>query len=248
MADGTDPPPPRNTIYEQQTRSQRKLTPARRALYRLGVPVGLAAIRMWWAFNPIVRVLGDEHAVRAVGSGAVIPVYWHQHQLHVVRYLLGLRPRGLRLGFLISPSVDGELPSMLATRIGADVLRGSSNNTGARALRDYYVALQKGLSPSITPDGPRGPRREFKPGAVLLSQLSGRPMLPLAFHARRAWLLRTWDRFVLPLPFTRIAIAVGEPRQVPRGLDAAALQQWQADMAAELVALHERARAALDPH
>lgn len=236
--------PARSGAQAPRSRSGRRLTPARRALYRFAVPVGHALIRLWWRMCPIVRVVGDEHAAAAIRTGAVIPVYWHQHQLHVVRYLLDQRARGLKLGFLISPSVDGEIPSMLASRIGAYVLRGSSSNTGARALRDYYVALQQGLSPSITPDGPHGPRFEFKPGAVLLSQLSGRPMLPLAFHATRAWRFRTWDRFVLPWPFARVVVAVGEPRQVPRGLDARRLAEWQTRMARELEELHRAAREA----
>lgn len=213
-------------------------------LYRMAVPVGNGLIRLWWRMCPIVRVVGDEHAAAAIAGGAVIPVYWHQHQLHVVRYLLDQRARGLRLGFLISPSVDGEIPSMIAGGIGAHVLRGSSSNTGARALRDYYVALQQGISPSITPDGPHGPRFEFKPGAVLLSQLSGRPMLPLAYHATRAWRFRTWDRFVLPWPFARVVVAIGEPRSIPKGLDAARLADWQARMARELEELYRQARAA----
>ena len=100
------------------------------------------------------------------------------------------------------------------------------------------------ISPSITPDGPHGPRREFKPGAILLSQMTGRPILPIAYAARRAWLFPTWDRFVLPWPFTRIVLAVGEPRVVPKGLDSAGLARWQAEMRDELNALFEQAQAA----
>jgi lysophospholipid acyltransferase (LPLAT)-like uncharacterized protein len=244
MTEPTEPERPRNTLYRRETRSGRRLTPVRAALYRLAVPLAAGLIRLWWRWCPIVKVLGDEHAARAIASGALIPVYWHQHQLHCVRYLVGQRDRGLRLGFLISPSLDGELASMLAERAGAHVIRGSSNTTGARALRDYYVALQQGLSPSITPDGPTGPRYEFKAGPVLLAQMSGRPMLPLAFHATRAWQFRTWDAFVLPVPFAKVVVAVGEPRTVPRGLDAAALQRWQQQMAEELAALYAQAREA----
>jgi hypothetical protein len=80
--------------------------------------------------------------------------------------------------------------------VGGRVIRGSSTHTGARALRDYYVALvQENISPVITPDGPRGPRFKFKPGAILLAQMSGRPMLPLAYAASRASLIK-WDKFV----------------------------------------------------
>ena len=224
----------------------RRLSGARRLLDRaIGAPLAMAIVRAWWGMCRVVRVVGDGNALAALAGGPIVPVYWHQHTLFCVRFLLGLRARGLKLGFLISPSVDAELPVIVAERIGAQVVRGSSTHTGARALRDYYVALQQGISPAITPDGPSGPRFEFKPGAILLAQLSGRPMLPLAYHASRAWRTTAWDRFVIPWPGARIAIAVGTPRYVPRSLDAAALARWQTEMAAELRELHRRARSAL---
>ena len=112
-------------------------------------------------------------------------------------------------------------------------------------MRDYYQALVKDqLSPVITPDGPRGPRFKFKPGAILLAQMSGRPMLPMAYAAARAWLVK-WDKFVIPVPFTRVVIAIGTPRYVPRVTDAAAMEQLQADMEVELKKLYQVAAAGL---
>lgn len=241
------PEPPRNTLYDRQTRSQRKLTPLRLALYRLAVPIGLAVIRFWWATCRVVRVLGADRLQQAlVAHGNVIPVYWHAHQLFPVRYLLDQRDRGLKLGFLISPSVDGEIPALLVSKAGAQAIRGSSSNTGARALRDYYEAVVKqGISPAITPDGPRGPRREFKPGAILIAQMTGRPLLPMAYAASRVFLFPTWDRFALPWPFARIVLAVGEPHVVPKGLDADALARWQSAMRDELNRLYAEAQASL---
>jgi hypothetical protein len=237
----------RNTIYKQETRSSRRMTPLRRFVWRLAVALGLALIRGWWKTCRVVRVVGAEHLLAALSQGpSVIPVYWHQHQLFCGKYLLEQRARGLKAGFLVSPSVDGELGAMAVERFGAVVIRGSSSHTGARALRDYYDALTKrAVSPVITPDGPRGPRFVFKPGAILLSQMSGRPIVPMAYAARRAYLFH-WDKFVLPYPFTRVAIAIGEPRQVPRKLDAAALEAWQRDLAADLKRTFAAARGALD--
>jgi hypothetical protein len=111
-----------------------------------------------------------------------------------------------------------------------------------RVVGDEHT--EQGVSPSITPDGPKGPRFVFKPGAILLSQMSQRPMLPLAYAASRAWLI-AWDKFVIPWPFSKIVIAVGEPRQVPRILQPAALEALQKDMAAELKKLFGVARDAL---
>ena len=236
----------RNTIYEQQTRSGRRLTRARLFLYKIVVPVGLCLLRLVWAWSRVVRVIGAEHIAAALGEApSFIPVYWHQHQLFCVKLLLAQRRAGLKLGFLISPSVDGEIGAMIVRNLGGEVIRGSSSHTGARALRDYYQALaHEGVSPAITPDGPRGPPWKFKPGAVLLAQLSGRPMIPLSYAASRAWKIK-WDRFVIPAPLSRIAIAVGEPVYVPKGLDAAALERVQLDMERRLRTLFGEAEAAL---
>jgi len=236
----------RNTIYEQQTRSGRRLTPARLWLYKLLVPMAGAVLRLVWGWSRVRRVLGAEHIAAALAGGpSFIPVYWHQHQVFCVKHLLEQRAAGLKLGFLISPSVDGEIGAMLVRSLGGVVIRGSSSYTGARALRDYYQALaREGVSPAITPDGPRGPPWKFKPGAVLLAQLSGRPMIPLSFAASRAWKIK-WDRFVIPMPLSRIVIAVGEPVYVAKGLNAPGLERLQLDMEQRLRALFEAARSAL---
>jgi lysophospholipid acyltransferase (LPLAT)-like uncharacterized protein len=236
----------RNTFYRKLTRSSRRMTPLRRLLYAIAVPLGLAIIRLWVATCRIRSVSGIEHLEGALARApSLVPCYWHQHQLFCARFLLGQRARGLEVGWLISPSVDGELGAMLVQRIGGHVIRGSSSHTGARALRDYYQALMReSVSPIITPDGPRGPRFGFKPGAILLAQMSGRPMLPMAYAASRAWLIK-WDKFVIPYPFARISIAIGAPRYVPRVTDASALAALQAEMTAELHRLYRHARAAL---
>jgi lysophospholipid acyltransferase (LPLAT)-like uncharacterized protein len=236
----------RNTLYRTTTRSGRRMTPARRALYRVVVPVALALIRAWWRTCRVIRVEGLPHLEAALARApSLVPCYWHQHQLYCGKFLVEQRARGLTAGWLISPSVDGELGAMVVRRLGAAVIRGSSTHTGARALRDYYQALVKdNISPVITPDGPRGPRFKFKPGALLLSQMSGRPILPMSYAASRAWLIK-WDKFVIPMPFSRIAIALGAPCYVPRVTDVAALERLQTQMEIELRRLYGVARAAL---
>ncbi len=205
-----------------------------------------SVLRLVWRWSRVRRVLGAEHIAAALaGAPSFIPVYWHQHQVFCVKHLLEQRAAGLKLGFLISPSVDGEIGAMLVRSLGGEVIRGSSSYTGARALRDYYQALARdGVSPAITPDGPRGPPWKFKPGAVLLAQLSGRPMIPLSYAASHAWRIK-WDRFVIPMPLSRIVIAVGEPVYVPKGLSASGLERLQLDMEHRLRALFEDAHGAL---
>lgn len=236
-------------ILPEQRVSGRRLTPLRRLLYSLLAPVGLVLLHLWWASCRIVRVRGAEHLGAALAAApSLLPCYWHQHELFCGRWLQQQAGRGLRLGVLVSPSVDGEVPAAIARRLGIRVIRGSSTRTGARALRDYYELLVKeGVSPVITPDGPTGPRYRFKPGALLLAQLSGRPLLPMAYAATRAWQFG-WDRFVLPWPGSRIAISVGEPVYVERSLqlgDAAVLEGLQRRMEAELLRQFRLAQDAL---
>jgi lysophospholipid acyltransferase (LPLAT)-like uncharacterized protein len=236
----------RNTLYKTVTRSGRRMTRARRALYAVAVPLGLAIIRLWWLTCRVRHIDGDENLTAALAQApSLVPCYWHQHQLFCARYLLDRRAQGLVPGWLISPSVDGELGAMMVNRMGATAIRGSSSHTGARALRDYYVALVKdNVSPVVTPDGPKGPRFKFKPGAILLAQMSGRPMLPMAYAASRAWLIK-WDKFVIPVPFARISIAIGRPHYVPRVLDAAGIERLQRVMEQELQQLYAKAHAGL---
>jgi len=246
-ATGSEAPEPRNTLYRKVTRGRRRLTRGRMLLYRVAVVVAWQLVHLFWATCRVRATPGLERARAAVRENrSVIPVYWHQHMLFGVKALLALRDDGLKLGFLISPSVDGTAPAMLVGKIGAHVIRGSSTHTGARALRDYYETIVKQeISPAITPDGPRGPAHEFKPGAVMLAQLTGKPILPVSVAASRTWRFRTWDRFELPLPFSRVVIAYGEPVRLPRGVDAEALSRLQSDMAERLHALQREARAAL---
>jgi lysophospholipid acyltransferase (LPLAT)-like uncharacterized protein len=245
--DGVESGALRNTIYRRLTRSQRRMGRTRRALYSLAAPLAMAIVRLWWRSCRVVAVVGEEHLDAALARApSFLPCYWHQHQLFCAHYLLQAQARGrLRVGFLISPSVDGELGAMIIRRAGAVVIRGSSSHTGALALKGYFEALMREqVSPVINPDGPRGPRFRFKPGAVMLAQLSGRPMVPMAYAASRAWLFH-WDRFVLPMPGSRIAVAIGPPRVVPRVLDAASMQQITEEMERALHDTFRRAKAAL---
>lgn len=236
----------RDTSYDQLTRSARRMSAWRRAAYAVLDPILHGLVRLLWAACRRPRIIGEEHLRAALERApSLIPCYWHQHQLFCARYLLERRDAGLRPGFLISPSVDGELGARLVRRVGGEVIRGSSTYTGARALRDFYEALvRRGVSPAITPDGPRGPAFVFKPGAILLAQMSGRPMLPMAFAASRSIRFH-WDRFVLPLPGARIVVAVGEPRWVPKRIDTGALEGEQLEMARRLREAFELAQSAL---
>lgn len=217
-------------------------------VYRVAVVLAFIIVQFLW-YTGRIRVTGEERLEQALREhGAVVPVCWHQHLLICGRFLVAARRRhGLKPGFMISPSVDGEAPTMLARVHGAHVVRGSGSYTGVRAVRGVYQAIVKeGISPLITPDGPRGPRFEFKPGAIFTGQIAGKPVVPLAFAARPARIMKTWDKFVLPLPFARIGIAVGEPFLPPRKADEAQMAAAQAEMKRRMHETFREAKRSID--
>jgi len=104
--------------------------------------------------------------------------------------------------------------------------RGSTTRGGRAALREMHRIMTREQIPGLlAPDGPRGPRHEFKLGAAVLAQMANAPVLPIAIVPDRYIQLRSWDRLVVPFPFTRVTVAFGAPVPVPRGLSAADLEQ-----------------------
>lgn len=238
----------RGGLYGQLAISGQRLTAGRRLAYRLAAPLVAGLMRLWWRSCRIVSVVGSEHLDAVLAQNpSFLPVYWHQHHLFCAHYLLAQQQvRALRTGFLISPSRDGELGAMIIQRLGGQVIRGSSTRTGALAMKEYFQALMREqVSPVLNPDGPRGPRFKCKPGAIMLAQMSGRPLLPLAYAASRASLVH-WDKFVLPWPGARIVIAIGAPCVVPRGTDAAGIERYQGEVESRLHATYRAARQALE--
>jgi len=191
-----------------------------------------------------VKIVGQANMDKVLAYGkAVIPCYWHQQHLFCGWYMLQQLQHGLKVGFLISPSKDGDMPAQIVAAHGARVIRGSSTRTGAHALREMYQLIAKdGVSPVTTSDGPTGPIFKFKPGAVMLSRMTGAAMLPLACAADRAWYLSSWDRFMLPKPFTRIVVAVGEPVVVDPGQSSKNLMPVQLQMEGAINAMMKKAK------
>lgn len=132
--------------------------------------------------------------------GPTIFVFWHESLLSCA-----YRFRSLGIAILISRSFDGELIARTVERLGFVAVRGSSSRGGASGLRGMADAYAAGCICAFTTDGPKGPRRVAKGGAVQLAELAGAPWVG-CFHAepQRAWRLRSWDRFAIPRPFTTV--------------------------------------------
>lgn len=173
------------------------------------------SIRLGWA---LLRVLGATWRHRVVGREAldrrapatdpVIYTLWHGQMLPI---LWGHRRR---TGVVVSEHKDGEIITRILERFGMFGVRGSSSRGGTRALLEAVQVVQAGADMAFTPDGPRGPRHSFAPGALILAHRAGVPVVPLVAVADRVWRLRSWDGFEIPKPFARITVLYDTPRSV----------------------------------
>ncbi|HMP18610.1 MAG TPA: lysophospholipid acyltransferase family protein, partial [Gemmatales bacterium] len=145
------------------------------------------------------------------------------------------------VAILISNHADGEIIAQVVTRLGLRVVRGSTKKSGVPALMSMLEASRH-LHLSITPDGPRGPRRKVQLGTVYLASRTGFAIVPIGVHYHRAWYARSWDRFGIPKPFSRAAGIAGEPLVVPEHLSKEELEPYALELERRMNAETERAR------
>jgi lysophospholipid acyltransferase (LPLAT)-like uncharacterized protein len=179
-----------------------------------------------WRF----RVVGEDHWERSQrGDQAAIYLMWHE----AILPLLWQR-RGLGITIVVSAARDGQYLSDFARRLGYETAEGSSTRGGVRALVGAIRVLRAHGAVAFTPDGPRGPRRQLKPGFLAAAQRTGALVFPMHASARWARRLDSWDRFLLPYPGARVDVVVGQPFEVAPGPEGAAtgLQCAEAALAA----------------
>ncbi len=183
------------------------------------------------------------HALRALGAtlryqpcsppvpfpafpSPVIFVLWHQYLASAPLWYGRIFPPGRRNTALVSASGDGELLAAALRVFQIDAVRGSRSRGGAEALRVLLRALESGSDITVTPDGPRGPRHVLQPGIFTLAKLSGAPLVPARIESAWCARLRTWDRFELPLPFSRTTLRFGGIRTFGPGVSDADIAAW----------------------
>ena len=150
-----------------------------------------------------------------VASRRYIYAIWHSRIL-----LPTFFHRKENASILVSNSADGEIVAQMLQRYGHQTIRGSTGKRGVRALMHQIVDMRTNNRPGVvTPDGPQGPRHRVQPGIILLAQKTGYPIIPLAYGARKRKVFNSWDRFVLPVPWTRCTLVYGRPIDVPENVD-----------------------------
>ncbi|MBI4012681.1 MAG: lysophospholipid acyltransferase family protein [Candidatus Rokubacteria bacterium] len=199
----------------------RALSRRERITLALLLGVGLPALRLLGWTLRLTEVNRDAVERLWADGGPLIYAAWHGRIL-MFPYFYG-RLRTVHV--LASRSRDGELVTRLARAFGFRVVRGSSSRGASTALRVLARLLRDhGAEVAIVPDGPRGPRCTVQPGAVLLAKLGRAPIVPLGFGVSRATVLGSWDAFVVPHPFARVAVVFGDPLVVPEDADRDALE------------------------
>jgi lysophospholipid acyltransferase (LPLAT)-like uncharacterized protein len=149
--------------------------------------------------------------------------------------------RELGIYVLVSEHRDGQIIASSLDAAGFRTIRGSTTRGGARALVRLIEMAGQGARIAFTPDGPRGPRWKFQPGAVYLAAKTGLPVVPITGSASRAYYFKSWDSFQFPLPFSRGVLNIGEPYEVTGGLDADNLEFHRAELEKRLIALAREA-------
>ena len=226
-------------------RSGRRMSFGRRSGYAIGKPLLRLILFLLTLTYRFDRSIGGDVGEKLDKSRPYIPVYWHGHQVVCAQVIRGWIRRGLKSAFVISASVDGEVPASIARSWGGEVIRGSAHDTGALVLRDAVGLMKQGYSIVTNPDGPLGPGFQVKTGTVLVARMGNAPVVPMVCAASRAWTLDRWDQFMIPKPFARIVVAVGEPIEVPRSLPADQLETVRDEVQAAMDSLLEQARARL---
>jgi len=177
-------------------------------IIRLGAWI-IRALAMTWRVRTVndssFRTLRENRKpfIFAFWHGQLLPLLW----LH----------RGEGVAIVISSHRDGEVVAGVAERLGMRTIRGSSTRGAARALLGVVRELESGGEVAMTPDGPRGPARRFASGALVGAQRAGAPIIGIGVSASRAWFLKSWDRFMIPKPFSRVRVAYSTPTQVLAG-------------------------------
>lgn len=171
--------------------------------------------------------VGREHyeRFRRVGQ-PVMFVFWHGQLLPLVHYH---RHEGIVV--LVSEHDDGEYIARVIERNGFGTVRGSSTRGGTKGLKGLVRAARDGHDLGVTPDGPKGPRGVFKPGALSAARIAGLPVVPISVRASSGWRFRSWDGFLVPRPLARITIEYHEPRHVPADADRDTLARMAEEIA-----------------
>jgi lysophospholipid acyltransferase (LPLAT)-like uncharacterized protein len=182
-----------------------------------------------------VRRVGHEafDALRARNEPFIV-IFWHGEIVPITWI-----HRGSAIAPLISHHADGEVIARIVENLGYRTVRGSTSRGAVRALLEAVQFVKDGITVAFTPDGPRGPRHVFTPGALIVAQRTGRPIIAIGASATSAWRLKSWDRHLVPKPFATVTIRYSAPEYV-RAADAREAEKEQGRFETLLASMADR--------
>jgi lysophospholipid acyltransferase (LPLAT)-like uncharacterized protein len=199
----------------------------KRFLIERVLPRLLCGVLRLWCLTLRVRRINPENEDRVYSlPGRFILTLWHGRIFYLFYHLRNHPDYHL----LISPSRDGEFLARLAILMGYSVIRGSSFKKAVPSARSLIKVLNKEERIIMIADGSRGPRQKAQAGSLQIAGITGAPLIPMSYGASRRHVFGSWDRFVLPLPFSRVTVNFGEPLHLPPRMDEATLQEKQAEL------------------
>ena len=219
------------------TPDARRFTLRQRIVLRIIIAAGYMFIRL---IGPTLRVCVscEEGAQETVGQRPLIISFWHAC---IVPATYLFRNVGIRV--MSSNSYDGEYMGRIIRKFGFVAVKGSSSRNAVRALLGLRRALQQEWSVAFTLDGPRGPRYKVKPGPVALARSSGVPLTMFHIAVEKAWVLNTWDRLIIPKPFSRALMRFGKLTPVPAEASDEDIDRYQQELQDSLDRVREFAEA-----
>jgi hypothetical protein len=175
-----------------------------------------------WVGTLRVRMTSADHQQHPTDPAVLRYLYafWHE------ALIAPIAKRGRKVQVLISQHADGELIAQICRWLGVGVVRGSSTKGGSQALLEMIRGGDRHAHLIFTPDGPRGPRRQLKPGLVMVASQAALSIVPIGIGFTSAWRVSSWDRLAIPRPFSTMVGVVGEPILVPENLDRGGLQAY----------------------
>jgi lysophospholipid acyltransferase (LPLAT)-like uncharacterized protein len=218
----------------------RRFTLRQRIVLRLIITAGYWVIRL---IGPTLRVCVsyEDGAQETVGQRPMIASFWHACMIPATYTC-----RNLGIRVMSSNSYDGEYMGRIIRKFGFVAVKGSSSRNAVRALLGLRRSLEAGWTVAFTLDGPRGPRYQVKPGPVALARSSGVPLTMFHMAVDRAWVLNTWDRLMIPKPFSRVLMRFGRLIPVPRSATDSDLERYQQQLQDSLDRVREFAEANID--
>jgi hypothetical protein len=177
----------------------------------VGTLAGVVARLLMGTVRRREAVAGPERQPPAPDGERYIYVFWHEALILMTAYSVPAH-------VLTSQHADGELFTRIARQLKIGVIRGSTTRGGSAALLGL-IRRSGGTHVVLTPDGPRGPRRQLKPGAVALAAMTGMPLVPIGIACPTAWRAGSWDRMMVPPPWATAYYVTGPAIRVPAGVD-----------------------------